>query len=153
RHAELVGQHDGDRLGATIGQREVVDVVAGCISVTFDQEHFAWVALDGAHYPLRHVGQAIRLVGGDFPRAGFEIYRVDVDSGHSRAQRLAIEDLIECIVAFDAIDRWRHQGQIDVVRRRSRGFPDVELARNAYNRRRQLDKKSRITRTARFEAV
>src|ERR1700693_1770067 len=94
RHHVDVGQYHGDRFGAAIRQRQVVDVVARGIGVTFDHEYLARVALHRAQDALCHVGEAFDLAGRHLPRAGFEIHRVDVDPRHALAQRLAIADFV-----------------------------------------------------------
>ena len=67
RHPEDAGQDFGDRLGAAIREREVVDVGAHGVGVAFDQEHFAGMPVDDPVQDLGDTFKLGKLVVGDFP--------------------------------------------------------------------------------------
>src|SRR5262249_23953905 len=112
--------------------------------MALDQEDLAGIARDGTRHRVRDDGQTIDLIGRDLPRAEVEIDRIDVDARHAPAQWLAEADLLERIALVDGFDRRRHQRLVDDLRRGARGFDDVALARDAHDRRRQVDEVGRL---------
>src|SRR5262249_16294732 len=143
RHLELLREHGGDSLGAAVRERQVVDVGADRVGVTFDQEHGARVGRNRFVDGIGNEHKALDLMGGDDPRAGIEIDRIDVDARHALEQRTAVADLVERIGALEPFDRRLGQNGVDVGRGRAFRLEDVALARDADHRWRQVDVETR----------
>ena len=98
------------------------------------------MALHRLQHALGDAGEALGLVGSDFPRAGLEVHGVDVDPRHARTQRLVVADLVERVAAIDHLDRRRGERRVDLRRGRDRGLADVELRRNPHHRRAEVER-------------
>ncbi len=64
---EGFAEHRGDRLGAMVGERQVVDVVTDSVGVALDQEHLVVIARDHPLERFRHGGELGLLLGPDVP--------------------------------------------------------------------------------------
>ena len=149
RHAELLRQQCGRGFGAAIRQRQIVDVGADRVGMALDQEYRARVGRDRAVEPVGDRLQLRRLIGGDFPRSGFEVDAVEVDARHALAHRGAVADFVERIATFDPLHRRRDHGVVEQLRRRVVGLDDVAIPRNAKDRRRADRHRSRRRRAGR----
>ena len=53
-NSELLRQHKGNRLGATVRQREIIDVGADSVGMAFNQEDLLRISRDRAVEPVRN---------------------------------------------------------------------------------------------------